>query len=190
MIMKQPYLGLKIIELRQNKGLTQEELVNECNISVRTLQRIESGEVEPRGHTLRLISKALKFDFLNLSQNNADYNLKTSESFEKRSDKIRDILIERYAILNNSSVDKIKSKLETNSIEDIIIKHNKVVTSLKGLLILVGITLILQFYSLFLAQSISIGLMISKIIVLILFQKGLHDNIEIKHILKIIKEIG
>lgn len=187
--MKQPYLGLKIIELRQNKGLTQEELVNECNISVRTLQRIESGEVEPRGHTLRLISKALKFDFLNLSQNNADYNLKTSESFEKDSNKIRDILIQRYAVLNNSSFDKIKSKLETNSIEDIIIRHNKVITLLKAILILVGIASIIQFTSLYLEKSISIVL-ISNIILLIIFQKGLHDNIEIKHILKILKEIG
>lgn len=189
MIMKQPYLGLKIIELRQNKGLTQEELINQCNISVRTLQRIESGEVEPRGHTLRLISKALKFDFLNLSQDNADYDLKTNKFFEKGSNKTRDILIQRYAILNNSSFDKIKSKLETNPIEDIIVRHNKVVTLSKAFVILVGIALIVQFISLYLAKSISIVL-ISNVILLIIFQKGLHDNIEIKHILKTLKEIG
>ncbi len=65
MIMKQPALGLKISELRLNKGLTQEELVKRCNLSVRTLQRIESGEVEPRGYTLKLISEALEYDFFN-----------------------------------------------------------------------------------------------------------------------------
>lgn len=40
--MKQPELGKKITELRKGKGLTQEELVDKCNISVRTLQRIEA----------------------------------------------------------------------------------------------------------------------------------------------------
>ncbi|MFO7721231.1 MAG: helix-turn-helix transcriptional regulator [Gillisia sp.] len=33
--MKQPELGRKISELRKEKGLTQEELVDKCNISVR-----------------------------------------------------------------------------------------------------------------------------------------------------------
>lgn len=41
--MKQPELGKYIAGLRETKGLTQEELVSRCNISVRTLQRIESG---------------------------------------------------------------------------------------------------------------------------------------------------
>ena len=53
--MKQPELGLKILELRKNKGLTQEELVEKCNISVRTLQRIESGDVNPRNFTIKTI---------------------------------------------------------------------------------------------------------------------------------------
>lgn len=57
--MKQPELGKKIIELRKSKGLTQEELVEKCNINVRTLQRIESGEVTPRSYTIKIIFKAL-----------------------------------------------------------------------------------------------------------------------------------
>jgi len=36
--MNQPDLGKKIAELRKAKGLTQEELVEKCNLSVRTLQ--------------------------------------------------------------------------------------------------------------------------------------------------------
>jgi transcriptional regulator with XRE-family HTH domain/ketosteroid isomerase-like protein len=59
MKMKQPDLGRKIAELRRAKGLTQEELVEKCNLSVRTLQRIESGEVSPRTHTLRVLFAAL-----------------------------------------------------------------------------------------------------------------------------------
>jgi transcriptional regulator with XRE-family HTH domain len=40
--MKQPKLGKKILELRQSRGLTQSELAENCNLSLRTVQRIES----------------------------------------------------------------------------------------------------------------------------------------------------
>ncbi len=60
--MKQPELGRKISELRKVKGLTQEELVEKCNISVRTLQRIETGEVTPRSYTIKTILAALDHD--------------------------------------------------------------------------------------------------------------------------------
>ena len=61
MRMKQPELGKKIADLRKAKGYTQEELVERCNLSVRTLQRIESGEVVPRSHTIRVIFAALDY---------------------------------------------------------------------------------------------------------------------------------
>jgi len=60
--MKQPALGRRILELRTEKGLTQEELVEKCNISVRTIQRIESGEVTPRSYTIKSILAALDSD--------------------------------------------------------------------------------------------------------------------------------
>lgn len=60
--MKQPELGKKISELRKKKGFTQEELVDLCNMNVRTIQRIESGEVTPRSYTLKAILKALDYD--------------------------------------------------------------------------------------------------------------------------------
>jgi transcriptional regulator with XRE-family HTH domain len=68
--MKQPELGKKIVELRKAKSLTQEELVDACNLNVRTLQRIESGEVTPRSYTLKLLSEVLDFDFNNQSSDN------------------------------------------------------------------------------------------------------------------------
>lgn len=61
--MKQPELGNKIISLRKQKGFTQEELVERCNINVRTLQRIESGEVSPRSYTIKTIRSALDHDY-------------------------------------------------------------------------------------------------------------------------------
>jgi transcriptional regulator with XRE-family HTH domain len=62
-IMKQPELGQKILELRKAKGLTQEELVELCNINVRTIQRIEAGEVTPRSYTIKSILEVLGYDF-------------------------------------------------------------------------------------------------------------------------------
>jgi len=61
--MKQPDLGHKISELRKSKNLTQEELVEACNVSVRTIQRIESGEVTPRTSTIKILLAALDEDF-------------------------------------------------------------------------------------------------------------------------------
>ena len=61
--MKQPKLGQKIVALRKEKGLTQEELIEKCNVSIRTIQRIEAGEVTPRSYTLKAIFEALEYDF-------------------------------------------------------------------------------------------------------------------------------
>jgi len=61
--MNQPDLGLKITELRQQKGLTQEKLAEYCDVSTRTIQRIESSEVEPRSFTRNSLSNILEFDF-------------------------------------------------------------------------------------------------------------------------------
>ena len=44
------------------------------------------------------------------------------------TDNARQILIQRYSKLSNQSIEKIKSKLETKSIDDVILKHEKVLT--------------------------------------------------------------
>jgi len=55
-------IGQKIKELRLLKGLTQEDLADKTNLSVRTIQRIESGDVDPRTYTLNLLAEALDVD--------------------------------------------------------------------------------------------------------------------------------
>lgn len=60
--MKQPDLGLKVSELRKEKGFTQEDLAEFCEVTPRTIQRIESGEVEPRAFTRNSLSNVLEFD--------------------------------------------------------------------------------------------------------------------------------
>lgn len=67
--MQQPELGLKIIELRKNLSITQEELANQTGVSTRTIQRIEQGEVTPRLTTLKLLSEALDYNLNNIATN-------------------------------------------------------------------------------------------------------------------------
>ena len=60
--MKQPEVGKKIFESRKAKGLTQEELVEKCNLNVRTIQRIEAGDVTPRSHTVKILFEVLEIE--------------------------------------------------------------------------------------------------------------------------------
>lgn len=61
--MKQPELGMKISGFRKEKGLTQEQLSEKSRINIRTIQRIETGEVTPRINTLKIILEVLGKDF-------------------------------------------------------------------------------------------------------------------------------
>jgi transcriptional regulator with XRE-family HTH domain len=73
--MKQPELGKRIFELRKSKGLTQEELVEQCNINVRTIQRIEAGEVNPRSYTVKIILEVLGEDLNKVDVNSISENI-------------------------------------------------------------------------------------------------------------------
>ncbi|MBL7872968.1 MAG: helix-turn-helix transcriptional regulator [Cyclobacteriaceae bacterium] len=57
--MQQPELGKRLTALRKERNLTQEELVEKSHVSVRTIQRIEAGEVLPRILTVKILLKAL-----------------------------------------------------------------------------------------------------------------------------------
>lgn len=68
-------IGKKIKELRKKKGLSQDELAESAKVNLRTIQRIENNESEPRGKTLTLICKVL------------DINSEDIFDFGKQSDK-------------------------------------------------------------------------------------------------------
>ncbi|HET9054847.1 MAG TPA: helix-turn-helix transcriptional regulator, partial [Cyclobacteriaceae bacterium] len=68
--MLQPELGKRLIALRKEKNLTQEELVEKSHVSVRTIQRIESGEVMPRLSTVKILWEALGEKFETLTKPN------------------------------------------------------------------------------------------------------------------------
>lgn len=56
------YIGKKISEARKQKGFTQEELAELSKVNLRTIQRIENNNNEPRGKTLELICEVLQID--------------------------------------------------------------------------------------------------------------------------------
>ena len=60
-------IGQEIKKLRLDKGMTQEELAERTNLSVRTIQRIENGDVDPRAYTLQTIASALEVEFEKLN---------------------------------------------------------------------------------------------------------------------------
>jgi len=65
------YIGIVIKEIRKQKGLTQLELSDKTNISVRTIQRIENDAVEPSLYSLKRISEILNFNFLKVKSRNS-----------------------------------------------------------------------------------------------------------------------
>jgi transcriptional regulator with XRE-family HTH domain len=56
----------KIKELRISKNLSQEELSEKSGVSLRTIQRLESGGTEARGQTLQKLAKIFGVDYNNL----------------------------------------------------------------------------------------------------------------------------
>ncbi len=74
-------IGKIICDVRKSKGLTQEQLAEASKVNLRTIQRIENHESEPRGKTLQLICEVLDIkieDILNnvkeKSENNTNPN--------------------------------------------------------------------------------------------------------------------
>lgn len=104
-MLQQPDLGVKIAKQRKKKGLTQGELVEKCNISVRTLQRIESGVVTPRNYTVKCIFEVLELD-MNSKHNSSKNMIKTWEmKFKnsinhKKSETMKKLIISSVAIIS------------------------------------------------------------------------------------------
>ncbi|PCI31272.1 MAG: DNA-binding protein [Flavobacteriaceae bacterium] len=61
----------KLLKYREKLNLTQKQLSEMSNISVRTIQRIEAGQ-ELKGHTLSALSKVLEINKEKLVQDNSD----------------------------------------------------------------------------------------------------------------------
>jgi transcriptional regulator with XRE-family HTH domain len=70
-------IGQKMKEVRKRKGLSQEELAEASKINLRTIQRIENNESEPRGKTLHLLCSVLEIN----SEELLDYGKEEDSSF-------------------------------------------------------------------------------------------------------------
>lgn len=64
-------IGIVIKETRKQKGLTQQDLSDLTNISVRTIQRIENDKVKPTFYSLKSIGEILKVDLLEIKNKNS-----------------------------------------------------------------------------------------------------------------------
>jgi transcriptional regulator with XRE-family HTH domain len=83
--MKQPDFGKELTRIRNLKGMTQDELALKCNVTIRTIQRIESGIVNPRGYTVKAIGEILDFNFLLVDALRDDSSVNKEDSFEGNS---------------------------------------------------------------------------------------------------------
>jgi transcriptional regulator with XRE-family HTH domain len=100
--MQQPDLGKKIAKLRKARGLTQEELVEKCNINVRTLQRIEAGEVTPRSYTIKLIFAALDQEVYNSLPGTVNGLSKTTDQIRDRFRKACSYTLDLFNLKTNA----------------------------------------------------------------------------------------
>ena len=79
----------KLKEFRNHKGWTQSELADRAGLSLRTVQRIESGQSLPQGHTLQVLSELTGIEPAEF--NSIDSKIKTEQ-------------IERLKLINLSAL--------------------------------------------------------------------------------------
>ena len=68
--MKNKVLARRIKELRNKNGFSQEELAEKTGLSLRTIQRIENGETEPRGDSLKKIATTFRVSLDEITDSN------------------------------------------------------------------------------------------------------------------------
>ncbi|MBJ2175145.1 WG repeat-containing protein [Aureibaculum sp. A20] len=94
--------GKKLIRIRKAKGLTQAEVAEKCNITIRTIQRIESGTVKPRSSTIKIISEFLEVDFFENSIQNSDFKNHTVLWYLKDIFNLKTNTMKKISILSAS----------------------------------------------------------------------------------------
>lgn len=68
---------------RISKGYTQQELSKRTGISLRSVQRIENGEVLPRMYTLKILSKHLDFSLEQIQNGKNELKVAVSQRANK-----------------------------------------------------------------------------------------------------------
>ncbi|AYZ13084.1 XRE family transcriptional regulator [Chryseobacterium arthrosphaerae] len=93
----------KLKTLREQKNLTQEELSERSKISVRTIQRIESG-TEPKGHTLRALAQTLEIEESLLLQDETIISPENNAIKTETTEESETISYSRIKMINLSSL--------------------------------------------------------------------------------------
>ncbi|MCL5128919.1 helix-turn-helix domain-containing protein [Algibacter sp. L4_22] len=130
-------LAQKVKELRKGKALSQEELAKKSGLSLRTIQRLENGETEPTGETLKRISSEL--------------NITLNELIGKVGDEPKKTVKTKYEYLHIFDKKLVISK--TSEINDLVEDYGKSVDNVfKTLMVFfafipVFITLSVIFYN-------------------------------------------
>ncbi len=93
-------LAEKIIQLRKNKGLSQESLAEMSNVSLRTIQRIEKGTVNPRSFTLKTLAEALEIQPSELTIIDSESNDIHKEISILKRINVASLLVVIFPILN------------------------------------------------------------------------------------------
>ena len=78
--MRKHNFGNRLIQARQAKGWTQMDLAEQSHISLRTIQRIESGQVNPRTYTIKQLSEIIGLDFFEMLENSGGSKSKNRHS--------------------------------------------------------------------------------------------------------------
>lgn len=86
--MHQPELGRQLAALRKQHNLTQEELVEKSHVSVRTIQRIEAGEVVPRISTIKILWRALGAEYTSSTPTTPSMNTPHSPELHRQQQQL------------------------------------------------------------------------------------------------------
>jgi len=126
-------IGIVIKEVRKQKGLTQLDLSEHSNLSVRTIQRIEKNEVEPTFYSLKSIGEILKVDLLEIKNKNS--MMFTTKILGLH---LNDLTMKQEEIVNiEERLNKIESHLSsiarTRSIQ---LRNRKIAWIIAGIIIL------------------------------------------------------
>lgn len=100
------YLGLKVRSLRENAGLTQEDLAVFCDVSWRTISNLERGQVVPDLLMLCKISERFNVGLDDL----LDIQVQSGKSLSRIAEE--NLLIERIKATDDKLLDYIAEQIE------------------------------------------------------------------------------
>ncbi len=85
-------LGERILKLRKQNGLSQEQLGEKVNVTRQTISNWELNETAPNPEQLKLLSKSLNISIDDLIGNNIEYKAHLNNNKSEKDNEEKDIL--------------------------------------------------------------------------------------------------